>query len=52
MSLLESGVRILAPMHALTSKSPPSILSLESGKYCKLYFHTAALMVSVADWLY
>lgn len=47
-SLLESGVRILSQMHALISKSPPSILSLESGKYCKMYFHTTALIVSVA----
>lgn len=47
MSLLESGDKILAPVHALISKISPNILSLESGKCCKIYFHTA-LMVSEA----
>lgn len=47
-SLLKSRVRILVWMHALISRSSPSILHLESGKCCKMYFHTSALIVSIA----
>lgn len=33
------------PVHAFILKSSPNILSLESGKCCKIYFHTSALIV-------
>lgn len=45
---LRLGLAFFPQIHAFISKSPPSIPSLDSVKYCKMYFHTTALIVWVA----